>query len=234
MDPTTTASSTRTTVRLASGETTRRTTVITKESMTVTPDSPGTDGVMTTPTTIRPDAVMFVTKVLTPVTTTTRAGESRAATSGAVKKRVRSTMAMITVTPTTTSVDPTTDTEMSGARTPETTPMAGPPRDTMTTPSITVTVMDTTPMVTTVTTRATTDTDPTAITILTTVTEPMDITSPTTAIMLDMDITLDTAITVTEDTTPGERLKQQDKLSLYTALSEWPSRFKRFVQYKVS
>merc|ERR1740121_2950373 len=202
MDPTTTASSTRTTVRLASGETTRRTTVITKESMTVTPDSPGTDGVMTTPTTIRPDAVMFVTKVLTPVTTTTRAGESRAATSGAVKKRVRSTMAMITVTPTTTSVDPTTDTEMSGARTPETTPMAGPPRDTMSTPSITVTVTDTT--VTTlatdmVTTRATTDTDPTAITILTTVTEPMDITSPTTAIMLDMDITLDTAITVTED-----------------------------------
>merc|ERR1740121_2193684 len=202
MDPTTTASSTRTTVRLASGETTRRTTVITKESMTVTPDSPGTDGVMTTPTTIRPDAVMFVTKVLTPVTTTTRAGESRAATSGAVKKRVRSTMAMITVTPTTTSVDPTTDTEMSGARTPETTPTAGPPRDTTTTPSITVTPMDTTP--------------------------------PTTAIMLDTDITLDTAITVTEDTTPGERLKQQDKLSLYTALSEWPSRFKRFVQYKVS
>merc|ERR1711990_852597 len=136
-----------------------------------------------------PDAVMFVTKVLTPVTTTTRAGESRAATSGAVKKRVRSTMAMITVTPTTTSMDPTTDMEMSGAKTPETTPMAGPPRDTTITERATmdITVTDTAITVTTsptmdimvtdtTTTRATTDTDLTAIT------------SPTTAIMPDMDI----------------------------------------------
>merc|ERR1711990_386478 len=163
--------------------------------------------------------------VLTPVTTTTRAGESRAATSGAVKKRVRSTMAMITVTPTTTSVDPTTDMEMSGARTPETTPMAGPPRDTTITERATmdITVTDTAITVTTSPTTAIMVTD-TATTRATTVT------IPTTA---TVDITLDT-VTDTEDTTPGERLKQQDKLSLYTALSEWPSRFKRFAQYKVS
>merc|ERR1712060_167139 len=99
------------------------------------------------------------------VTTTTRAGESKAATSGAVKKRVRSTMAMITVTPTTTSVDPTTDMEMSGARTPETTPMAGPPRDTTITEratmDTTVTVTATTVTTDMVTTRATTVTTPT-------------------------------------------------------------------------
>merc|ERR1711990_873610 len=114
-----------------------------------------------------------------------RAGESRAATSGAVKKRVRSTMAMITVTPTTTSMDPTTDMEMSGAKTPETTPMAGPPRDTTITERATmdITVMDIT-VTTTVTTRATTVTTPTTVTVTAiTVT-----TSPTTD-MATTDIT---------------------------------------------
>merc|ERR1712060_513911 len=96
--PTTTADSTRIDVRLANSETTRRTEAIRLPSTTVTPDSPGTDGVMMTPTTTKLAAEMFVTKVLMPVTTTTRAGESRAARSGAAKKRVRSTMAMITVT----------------------------------------------------------------------------------------------------------------------------------------
>merc|ERR1712060_852837 len=107
--PTTTADSTKIDVRLANSETTRRTEATRLPSTTVTPDSPGTDGVMTTPTTTKLAAEMFVTKVLTPVTTTTRAGESRAARSGAAKKRVRSTMVMITVTPTTTSVEPTTE-----------------------------------------------------------------------------------------------------------------------------
>merc|ERR1712048_1406775 len=182
--PTITADSTRTDVRLVNSETTRKTTAIRLPSTTVTPASPGTDGVTTTPTTTKLAAEMFVTRVLTPETTTTKAGVSKDARSGTERKKVRSTMATITVTPTTTSVELTTEKEMSGVRTPETTPMAGPLADT------TITERDTHTTVTD-TTSVDTDTDmPVTPTVLTATTV-----SSTTATLVT------TVITITDTTT---------------------------------